>query len=478
MISTDLGDLYGGQELSLEAVSYFDEKNPQLHAYLLSIYNNLGITSYSLKQYPKAIEFYNKSLQFISDSSHTRIVKNNIANAYRKTGNMKKALEIYESILSREQEPINNARILSNYAYTRWLANASYNPEPDLREALRSRSIRGDLSEQNSSYAQLADYYMKKSPDSALFYATKLYQGANSLHSVQDQMESLQKLIPLSQPENAKKYFKRYRILEDSIQNARNSAKNQFAMVRYETEKHKADNLLLQNTNTIRYIWIISLAFVIVTGSIISILWYKRRERYLALKAANAVRESQLKTSKKVHDVVANGLYRLMSETENNAQLDRDKMLDDLETLYEKSRDISYDDAAVETGDDFPKIVGQLLTSFATATTRVLIVGNTKDIWISLGIQAKTELKYVVQELMVNMTKHSGASSVAIRFEKKEDTIMIYYTDNGVGIPDGTKFKNGLTNTGNRINSIGGNITFGKGTTGGLNVQIQIPGSQ
>jgi signal transduction histidine kinase len=291
-------------------------------------------------------------------------------------------------------------------------------------------------------------------------------------------MEALQKLIPLSQPENSKKYFKRYRILEDSIQNARNSAKNQFAMVRYETEKHKADNLLLQNTNTIRYIWIISLAFVIVTGSIISILWYKRRERYLALKAANAVRESQLKTSKKVHDVVANGLYRLMSETENNVQLDRDKMLDDLETLYEKSRDISYDDAAVETGDDFPKIVGQLLTSFATATTKVLIVGNTEAIWMSLGILAKTELKYVVQELMVNMTKHSGASSVAIRFEKKADTIMIYYTDNGVGIPDETKFKNGLTNTGNRINSIGGNITFGKGTTGGLNVQIQIPVSQ
>ena len=475
MISTDLGDLYGGQELSLEAVSYFDEKNPQLHAYLLSIYNNLGITSYSLKQYPKAIEFYNKSLQFISDSSHTRIVKNNIANAYRKTGNMKRALEIYKSILSREQESINHARILSNYAYTRWLANASYNPEPDLREALRSRLIEGDLSEQNSSYVQLADYYMKKSPDSALLYATKLYQGANS---VQDQMEALQKLIPLSQPENSKKYFNRYRILEDSIQNARNSAKNQFAMVRYETEKHKADNLLLQNTNTIRYIWIISLAFVIVTGSIISILWYKRRERSLALKAANAVRESQLKTSKKVHDVVANGLYRLMSETENNAQLDRDKMLDDLETLYEKSRDISYDDAAVETGDDFPTIFGQLLTSFATATTKVLIVGNTEDIWMSLGIQAKTELKYVVQELMVNMTKHSGASSVAIRFEKKEDTIMIYYTDNGVGIPDLTIFKNGLTNTGNRINSIGGNITFGKGTTGGLNVQIQIPVSQ
>jgi signal transduction histidine kinase len=292
-------------------------------------------------------------------------------------------------------------------------------------------------------------------------------------------MEALQKLIPLSQPEDSKKYFNRYRILEDSIQNARNSVKNQFAMVRYETEKHKADNLLLQNTNTIRYIWIISLAFVIVTGSIISILWYKRRERYLALKAANTVRESQLKTSKKVHDVVANGLYRVMSEVENSNKFDRDKMLDDLEVLYERSRDISYDDVISEnSGQNFKETIRQLLTSFATPKTKVLIVGNTSGVWKELDIGTKDELKYVLQELMVNMTKHSGASSVAVRFEKKADTIMIYYTDNGVGILDGTKFKNGLTNTGNRIKSVGGNVTFGSGTTGGLNVQMQLPVSQ
>ncbi|MES3016775.1 MAG: tetratricopeptide repeat protein [Bacteroidota bacterium] len=479
LISTNSGDRFGGQELSLEAVSYFDESNPKHHVYLLSIYNNLGIASYSLKQYQRAIDFYTKSLQFITDSAQSRVVKNNIANAYRKAGNTDKAVLTYESILKEEQEPVNRARTLSNYAYTRWLSNSEYNPETSLREALKIRLKGGDLSGQTSSYAHLADYYLSKNRDSAFFYSSKMYRGANSLHSAQDQIEALQKLIPLSSKEDAKMYFNRYTTIEDSLQTAWNSAKNQFAVIRYETEKHKADNLLLQQINTTRNIWIISLTIVLVGGSIFAILWLRRREKFLALKTANAVKDSQLKTSKRVHDVVANGLYRVISQVENNTQFDRDQTLDDLEILYEKSRDISYEDITLENvGGDFKESVRQLLTSFASSDTKVLIVGNTQDIWDNLGIQARTELYYVLQELMVNMTKHSGAKSVAIRFERISNNIMVYYTDDGRGIAKEVSAKNGLTNTGNRIKTIGGTIIFGKGTSGGLNVQIEIPVSR
>src|SRR5690606_36258449 len=76
IIATDQGDLFGGQELSLNAVSFFDEKNPEHYPYILSNYNNLGIASYNLKQYTKAIEFYNKSLEFIPDSAYALIVSN------------------------------------------------------------------------------------------------------------------------------------------------------------------------------------------------------------------------------------------------------------------------------------------------------------------------------------------------------------------------------------------------------------------
>ncbi|MGB4398921.1 MAG: tetratricopeptide repeat protein [Daejeonella sp.] len=476
IISTDSGDFFGGQELSLEAIPYFDEANPLDHVYLVSNYNNLGIASSSLKRYDKAIEFYTKSLQFTADSAYTRILKNNIANSYRRSGDLKKAIATFKPILAKETDTISRARILSNYAYTRWLFNPAFNPEPALREALNNRIAAGDRWGEITSYSHLTDYFLTKQPDSALLYSKKMYELSQSLNGFDDQLEALQKLISLSPPMASRVYFNRYRVLDDSIQNARNSAKNQFALVRYETERHKSENLSLQQKNTTRNSLIILLGTLIISGSIIASVWHRRREKRLALEAANAVRESQLKTSKKVHDVVANGLYRLISELENDEQVDRNRILDDMENLYEKSRDISYDDMSIRTeSSEYHSSLSGMLMSFAAPETRVVIVGNSRDLWQGLNEDKRNNLYYVLQELMVNMTKHSNAGSVAIRFERVKDQINVTYNDNGRGIREDQVFKNGLSNTGNRIKSISGSIIFGKSTTGGLNVQIQVP---
>ena len=177
-----------------------------------------------------------------------------------------------------------------------------------------------------------------------------------------------------------------------------------------------------------------------------------------------------------MHDVVANGIYQIMTEIENNKEIIHEHILDKMESLYERSRDISYDVLAKANEDNsFENTIRELLVSFASEETKVIIVGNTNELWKHLPFQHQFEIKQVLQELMVNMRKHSRATQLAIRFELKDDKIFIYYTDNGIGISDGIKFKNGLTNTGNRINSINGNINFGTSTRGGLNVQLIIP---
>jgi len=157
MISTDLGDVFGGQELALEALAYFDDKNPTHGPYLLSNYNNLGISCYTLQEYEKSVEFYQKSLNFISDSAYSRVVKNNIANAYRKEGKYKEAIDVYGSALAKETEPRNYARLLSNQAYARWLDDTRFNAATDLRKALSIRVSEKDTWGQNSSYDQLAE---------------------------------------------------------------------------------------------------------------------------------------------------------------------------------------------------------------------------------------------------------------------------------------------------------------------------------
>lgn len=217
IISTNQGDPFGGQELSLEAISFLDENDPAQGVYLLSAYNNIGIASYNLKQFSKAVEFYQKSLNFISDSGYTRIVKGNIANAYRKEGNYKEAIRIYNSVIGEEKNPINYARILSNLEYALWLNDSKYNPANGILRALTIRIKEKDALGQNSGYAQLADYYFKRNPDSALFFSRKMYEVASSLKSADDQLEALQKLIPLSGAGEAKLYFQEYQKLSDSL---------------------------------------------------------------------------------------------------------------------------------------------------------------------------------------------------------------------------------------------------------------------
>jgi signal transduction histidine kinase len=85
------------------------------------------------------------------------------------------------------------------------------------------------------------------------------------------------------------------------------------------------------------------------------------------------------------------------------------------------------------------------------------------------------ELTTVLQELMVNMSKHSNATNVVIRFERMEKLFHIYYQDNGIGIADNVTFNNGLTNTGNRMAGMGGTITFETIAEHGLKIHICLP---
>lgn len=475
-ILTNVGDRFGGQELSLEAVAFFDEDNEQHYPYLLSIYNNLGIASYALKEYQKAIEFYTKCEQFVTDSARMRVLRNNIANAYRKDGRIDEAIEQYRAILDQEKDTLNRARVLSNYSYARWQADPKFDPEPGFRQALKDRAGLNNLSAMNSSYAHLADYFMKRNTDSALAYSKKMYEASKVLRAPQDELEALQKLIPLSSADESKKYFLRYQTLDDSLQNAWQRAKNQFAVIRFETEKHKAEKFQLAQESTIRRLWVISLSVILVIILVMGTMLYRRRMKQMALKAEAKLRESQLKTSKKVHDVVANGLYRLMSEIENNDDLEKDSVLDDLEDLYEQSRDISYDhEPVLRYGSDFRGQISELLSSFSSEDRRVVIVGNEPSIWLDVTEVIWNELHCVIQELMVNMTRHSEASSVVLRFERNEEGLQINYKDNGLGFADGQKFKNGLNSINSRIKTVGGDIEFGKPEGGGLTVLIRVP---
>jgi signal transduction histidine kinase len=471
IIQSNEGDYYGGQETLLTSLNYLHENNDRDQNCLVADYNLLGRISQNLKNYDAAIAYYDRALGLIKNEDYKAIALNNKAVAYERKREYAQAIAIYESIMPRTKKSKKEyARVVTNLAMARWRKDSAYPAAPDLLMALELRKAEKDDWGLNSSYAHLADYYLQSHPESALVYARDMYAVANRLRSPDDELEALQKLILLSPEKDLKRLFVQYEHLSDSLQTVRNAAKNQFALIRYDAEKNKTDNLRLQQENVQKKLQIIRqriilfssiIGFLIVLGIL---LWaYQSR-----------LRRYQLRTSQKVHDVVANGLYRLITEIEHGDQIEKGTLLDRLEDLYERSRDISYD--LPQTFDqNFQQTIGGLLKSFSGTSTTVLIAGNEQALWNKITDRAKNELKPILQEIMINMQKHSDARNVVIRFEQVGDQVKIRYTDDGVGFPPELHYGNGLTNTGNRIKGIGGRIIFDKITPKGLKIEIYLP---
>jgi len=473
IILTEKGDYFGAQETSLDATNYFNKNVPSNYEFIKSNYNNLGVASYNLKDYESSLKFYDQAIKFSNNILDTQIYLNNKARVLQDTKDYDKALKIYNQIfrnVSKNKEEY--ARTLTNLAKTKWLKNQAYNPIPELNKSLDIRVKENDLWGQNSSYAHLADYYIKKNKvDSALFFANKMYLVSKKLKSPDDQLEALQKLIIVENPINSKQYFLLYQKLNDSISISRSKAKNQFALIRFDVEKIKGESA--EKSNSILKL-LIGVATLIVT-IIFIIIWYRRRQLKLKQEKELEVKNTQLKMSKKVHDVLANGIYQVMAKIENQEDFDREKTLDELEFVYEKSRNLSYEKAGEEK--EFSQEISELIASFNNASVKTFTAGNSSSVWTNISAPVKEEIYQVLRELMVNMKKHSKASHVAVKFEKADQNIEIQYKDNGVGISGDLIYKNGLRNTASRIEGIGGNITFETKIEKGLKVNISFPSS-
>jgi len=472
-IAINSGDYFGGLEISLNALSYFDKLNSDQYGYIRFNYGNLGLAAENLKNYPDAIRFYEQALSYQPDSTAIFIIRNNIANVYRDSGKYKAAIQFYNEILKQGVSGIQYARVISNLAATRWLMNPNYNAAIQYKQALAIRLREKDLWGQNSCYAHLADFYIKRQPDSALLYSHKMYRVAQQIQSPDDELAALQKLIRLSPVDQSRRYFERYEQKRDSLQTVRNAAKN----LRYEAEKHKADYLKssaenVQKQNTILRISILVAA--LATSLLVGYFYYLRRKKHFKMEKEIEVKNTTLKYVKKVHDRVANGVYQVMSELEYADQVDVDELLDKLDVLYQTSRDISYEDTTSATAGSFEQQLMSMLAVFSHEHLKLDVQGHEKSIWQGLEPAITSEIYLVLQELMVNMKKHSKATRVVLSFSRQGSKVHIRYWDNGIGLAPELRFNNGLSNMANRMKNINGNISFDHGDVSGTGVHISF----
>lgn len=469
------GDVIGSEETLVEALKYMKKGDESYY----SVFGSLGNLKYDQKDYIEAEEWFSKALTEKIDDFDERVnLMNNLSVSKYRQGKYDSALEILQQINQSKVKKDNlKNRINENILFIKWLKNKNNSIEKEIEELLKHKIQTDDFWGVNTSYSHLAEINQIKNPEKSLFYAKKMLENAIKIKSPEDRLEAMERIL-LVNPSNPKENFNSYKKLSDSIQKSRNNYRKSFAYIKYDSEKKEIDNQRLrndkiENQNSILRLYIgIAILIVII---IIIIVLYRRRQLKLKQEKELEVKNTQLKISKKVHDVVANGIYQVMAKIENQEDFDREKTLDELEFVYEKSRNLSYEKAGEEK--EFSQEISELIASFNNASVKTFTAGNSSSVWTNISAPVKEEIYQVLRELMVNMKKHSKASHVAVKFEKADQNIEIQYKDNGVGISGDLIYKNGLRNTASRIEGIGGNITFETRIEKGLKVNISFPSS-
>ena len=473
-----LGDQAGSQESATEALRFLDSRKDSL--YISSAYNNIAI-SYRLQGFHNdAVKEFRNALRFSTTAADSLKFLHNIGLALQVKGDYSQAIEVFEELLQLpiETNPLSRARYEDNLAYTRWLKDPSLSIGNALVTIMERRRELNDREGLLASYTHLIDYYKDKEPGQARKYAGLLLETSRISRNSSAELDALRSMVALYPGEQG--WTRQYISLNDSLNRAGLTAQNTFAKIRFDEERkqqeietletHTANQALqaikLRNQNLI--IFLVGLLVILL----LVFLMYYLGHRYKREKIME-IHKTESRISKVIHDELANDIFNVMSSLESIAPV---PVIDRLEKIYLRTRDISRENSEFDTGENYIKNLISTLSNIIPANSRLIIKGENNVVWDKIGAEKKVVIYRVLQELMVNMKKHSQAKLVAISFEKSGKNLEINYSDTGVGVL-GTLIEkgSGLQNVENRIFSLDGCINFETESKRGFRVSMRIP---
>lgn len=470
---------YSASETAITEILPYFEKSKNLE-YITAAYNLLGVNAIKRNDYDAALRYYNKSMSHSTDSLKRGIIENNKAGVYIGQGRFQKAITVLTRLNNSSvvaNDLTTKARVLNNLGRVYSLSKNSL-AEEYLLKALHIRKKEGDTKDLLSSYLQLGKFYSEKDREKALTYASNAFFNAKSIENGDEKLDAVSLLIINSPPKEAKEYTFDYIRLSDSITKARSIAKNQFAKIRYDNKItiEENRNLKIQQEREQAKSRLYFAIAVFITILLFLTYWVlkliHKREK------AKEVYTTEKRLSKTIHDELANDVFRVLSfvETLPGDYANREKLLGELDNVYERTRDISRQNSSIDTGNGYAQTLKDMLSEYKTPTINVLVVNLDNSILNNLSETKKVVLYRILQEFMVNMKKHSEATRVIIKLRKEGSKVKIDYSDNGKGFDiEQLSRKNGLLNAENRISSISGTIIFERISSGGLTIQITFP---
>lgn len=484
-IQNGIGDHYSCEATAIEALPFLENTNKYPYG-KWSIYNLLGNNYFSMFDYNNALLYFNKAYKLNNDVISNAEILSNIALVYITQHSYKKAIAILSPLI------VNKTIINDKYAYSHIIDNLGYsyfkigNSTKGIALLNKSLKIRKEINDKVgiiSSYYNLSRYYKKENTNLANHYGLLAYKITKKLNRPNDRLEILRFLIENNSGNKSKKYALIYLNLNDSVQKVRQKAKNQFAKIKYDSKKEKEENEILKtqraleqeqqkNKNLLFY-------FIICIGLIITLFIYYYLITKNKKEKIKVSYNTEVRIAKKLHDELANDVYHTMAfaETQDlSTNTNKEKLLSNLDTIYTRTRNISKENSVINTDSLFLPNLKEMMLGFNTDKINILTKGIETIHWEKIETFKKITVYRVLQELLVNMKKHSNCSLVVLAFKENKNRLEINYTDNGIGVTEEQlKSKNGLKNVENRIIAIKGNCIFDTKSNTGFKVNIRFP---
>ncbi|MEP5338808.1 MAG: tetratricopeptide repeat protein [Algibacter sp.] len=492
-------DYIGSQNTLIKAIGILQtlsESTKNLES-LSIVYSALALNLFNLKEYDKALNYYQKSLEInyntsmcFIDKIHTKI---NIAEVYKNTHNYKKVFKIYDELLKDEKlyekHPNGYATILSNIAYAMFLSgDKNYSKIDSL--FTKSHHIFEELKlyyELSASGNDMSEFYAATNQKGkAIFYAEKVYEISKTTREYEEQLRALKQLSKLKKGDTGKAYLYEYIALEDSLVVNERTNRNKFARIQFETDQYIKDTKRLNTQNILTSILagiiIITLGlfyFIRIQDYKNKVLLFEKEQQ----EANQGIYSLMLKQQAKLEDVRLHERHRIAEDLHDGilSQLFGARMgigfldvkgdddtikqhhifIDELQKIEKEIRDVSHELRQDESfsKSSFESIIDQYIKQQSIRGNFKYNITNTHILFDAISDTIKVNLYRIVQEVIHNIIKYAKVKHVDIHFYLESNNLNVIIKNDGVGFHDQTNKKRiELKNIDSRVKKINGTV--------------------
>ena len=395
------------------------------------------------------------------------------------------------------------ATIIGNIGYSKMKSGNLKGVEKMFKEALMLSIKNGNYASVVYKYLNLGEYYsLLKDTTKSINYLKQSLRLAEKIKAGEEIKTALKTLSKIDY-QNANKYDKRYIFINDSLSKAQRINRNKYARIEYETSVVEDENKVLSAKNT--YIIIGSLLLIFALVSIIVYRYIKSQKREIEFTKAQQKAEEEIfdllkkyqlklsiakeleqnRISKELHDSVMNKLHGARMQLGilndyNNAEIKEKRLVyvDLLQEIEQDIRTISHDlhTEINETKFDYINLLSNLINLQNEIETTFFTLLIAPEInWDSIESLIKINIFRIVQESLLNISKHANASTCSVTILLETTNLVLEIKDDGVGFDlNAAKQGIGLHNMQERTKTISANLAIVSQPNNGTTIRLKV----